>query len=66
MGPLPWVHWYRAADEYLYGVTLTGGTGINRACDYFGSGACGTIFKISTIWRIHYSSPIRWKGRSQP
>jgi uncharacterized repeat protein (TIGR03803 family) len=43
VGPL-----VQATNGYLYGVTLSGGTGVNRACAYIGSGLCGTIFKIST------------------
>lgn len=43
VGPL-----VQAANGYLYGVTLSGGTGVNRACVYIGTGGCGTIFKIST------------------
>jgi uncharacterized repeat protein (TIGR03803 family) len=42
VGPL-----VQATNEYLYGVTLSGGTGVNRACGDIGTG-CGTIFKIST------------------
>jgi uncharacterized repeat protein (TIGR03803 family) len=44
----------QAANGYLYGVTLTGGTGVSRACGEFGS--CGTIFKISaggTFTTVH-------------
>jgi uncharacterized repeat protein (TIGR03803 family) len=42
VGPL-----VEGTDGYLYGVTLSGGTGVNRACNDIGSGGCGTIFKIS-------------------
>jgi uncharacterized repeat protein (TIGR03803 family) len=42
VGPL-----VQATNGYLYGVTLSGGTGVNRACGDIGTG-CGTIFKIST------------------
>ncbi len=43
IGPL-----VQATNGDFYGVTFTGGTIINRACAYYGSGLCGTIFKIST------------------
>jgi uncharacterized repeat protein (TIGR03803 family) len=43
VGPL-----VQATNGYLYGVTLSGGTGVNRACNLIGTGGCGTIFKIST------------------
>jgi uncharacterized repeat protein (TIGR03803 family) len=36
----------QANNGYLYGVTLTGGTGVSPACAEYDS--CGTIFKIST------------------
>jgi uncharacterized repeat protein (TIGR03803 family) len=42
MGPL-----VQGRNGYLYGATLTGGTGVSRACHVFGF-SCGTIFKIST------------------
>ena len=38
----------QATNGYLYGVTLTGGTGVNKACNLLNSPGCGTIFKIST------------------
>ncbi len=43
LGPL-----VQATNGYLYGVTLTGGTGVNHACNLLSSAGCGTIFKIST------------------
>jgi uncharacterized repeat protein (TIGR03803 family) len=42
VGPL-----VQATNGYLYGVTRSGGTGVNRACGSIGTG-CGTIFKISS------------------